>query len=190
MKIIVLNLIIFIIAQCSISSQTVLRTELLGRPTDHSITINMMFDSTTEMRANWYTGQDKPSTTNWILFPANEPTDIVIDGLSANREYKYFIQYRNPKDTNSVKTRPEYSFKTQKPAGTSFTFVVQADPHLDVQSDTNIYALCLQNQLLDKPDFMIDLGDILMTDKLTNTSKQVPLILLSIVVIYLENTMK
>ena len=174
MKFIVISILTFIISHTILSAQTMLRTELLGRPTDHSITVNIMFDSTTEVRANWYSGQDKPISTQWIIALGNQPTDVLIDGLSSNKEYKYFLQYRNPKDTNAIKTRPEYTFKTQKPAGTSFTFVVQADPHLDVQSDTNIYTLCLQNQLLDKPDFMIDLGDILMTDKLTNTAKQVP----------------
>jgi hypothetical protein len=52
--------------------------------------------------------------------------------------------------------------------------VIQADPHLDSQSDTNIYKLCLKNQLEDKPDFQIDLGDILMSDKLFNTSRKIP----------------
>jgi hypothetical protein len=53
--------------------------------------------------------------------------------------------------------------------------VVQADPHLDAQSDTAVYTRCLQNQLDDVPDFMIDLGDFLMTDKLKRTStNQIP----------------
>jgi hypothetical protein len=51
---------------------------------------------------------------------------------------------------------------------------VQADPHLDEQSDTALYKLCLMNQLEDNPDFMIDLGDFLMSDKLTNASKIIP----------------
>jgi hypothetical protein len=50
---------------------------------------------------------------------------------------------------------------------------VQADPHLDPLSDTAVYKRCLQNQLEDKPDFMIDLGDIIMTDKLVRAGSKV-----------------
>jgi hypothetical protein len=39
---------------------------------------------------------------------------------------------------------------------------------MDEQSNIPLYQLCLQNQLEDDPDFMIDLGDFLMTDKLKN----------------------
>jgi hypothetical protein len=41
---------------------------------------------------------------------------------------------------------------------------------MDNQTDTAIYSRCLQNQLEDQPDFMIDLGDNVMTDKLKNAS--------------------
>ena len=58
---------------------------------------------------------------------------------------------------------------TARPAGTPFTFVVQADPHLDNNSDPSVYQLTLQNELQDNPDFMVDLGDTMLTDKL-NTS--------------------
>jgi predicted phosphodiesterase len=74
----------------------------------------------------------------------------------------------------SFTTRPEYSFHTQRTNGNTFSFVVQADPHMDSQTDTAIYARCLKNQLEDNPDFMIDLGDFIMTDKLQNSSKIVP----------------
>ena len=46
---------------------------------------------------------------------------------------------------------------------------------MDEQSSLPIYDRCLQNQLEDNPDFMIDLGDFLMTDKLKNlTTNQIP----------------
>ncbi len=51
---------------------------------------------------------------------------------------------------------------------------MQADPHLDEQSDSSLYRLSLQNQLADQPDFSIDLGDILMTDKLKNAAGIIP----------------
>ena len=45
---------------------------------------------------------------------------------------------------------------------------------MDEQSDSALFRLCLKNQLADKPDFMLDLGDILMTDKLKNAAGAVP----------------
>ena len=48
------------------------------------------------------------------------------------------------------------------------TFLNDNFVHLleNASSDTALYRLCLQNQKDDNPDFMIDLGDFLMTDKL------------------------
>lgn len=55
----------------------------------------------------------------------------------------------------------------------TFSFVIQADPHLDEQSDSLLYKRCLLNQLEDKPDFMVDLGDIFMSDKLKNSAGKI-----------------
>ena len=41
-----------------------------------------------------------------------------------------------------------------------------AETHMDENSDADVYKLSLANQLADKPDFMIDLGDTMMSDKL------------------------
>ena len=57
------------------------------------------------------------------------------------------------------------SFHTQRKAGQSFSFVMQADSHLDNNTDVRVYQQSLANMLADKPDFMIDLGDTTMVDK-------------------------
>jgi hypothetical protein len=44
---------------------------------------------------------------------------------------------------------------------------------MDEQTDTALYRRCLRNQLEDTPDFMIDLGDILMSDKLKNAAGKI-----------------
>ncbi len=43
---------------------------------------------------------------------------------------------------------------------------MEADPHLDEQSNPEIYKRTLQNILVDNPDFLLDLGDTFMSDKL------------------------
>jgi hypothetical protein len=53
----------------------------------------------------------------------------------------------------------------------SFSFAVEADPHMDEQSDAGVYKQTLQNIVSAKPDFLIDLGDIFMVDKLQNKSE-------------------
>lgn len=157
-----------------INAQLIQRSEMVGRPTAKSATIQMIFYDSVEMRVQYgtssgtYTGQ-----TPWQTFADSLPAEIILNALQANTKYYYCVNYRKPKTANYT-ARPEYSFQTQRQSGSSFSFTVQADPHLDSQSDTALYRLCLRNQFEDNPDFMIDLGDFLMTDKLRNASKIVP----------------
>lgn len=154
-------------------AQNLLQTELLGRPTDKSITVQAFFDAPVEACVQYGTTSGTyPNQTIWQAFSTGEPVEIVVAGLQANTKYYYRMCYRTP-NTTTVTTRPEYTFQTQRPKGSTFSFIVQADPHLDEQSDTALYRLALNNQLSDKPDFMIDLGDFLMSDKLGNAQKVV-----------------
>jgi 3',5'-cyclic AMP phosphodiesterase CpdA len=59
-----------------------------------------------------------------------------------------------------------YSFTTSRPAGVGYTFAVEADPHYDENFDAPTYAETLASILQAKPDFMIDLGDASMIEKL------------------------
>ena len=52
-----------------------------------------------------------------------------------------------------------------KKAGTPFRFAIQADSHLDYNTQTNLYLQTLTNIAAIKPDFLIDLGDTFMTGK-------------------------
>lgn len=57
------------------------------------------------------------------------------------------------------------------PTENAFSFAIQADPHMDEQSDGTIYKQTLQNIVKDSPSFLIDLGDTFMVDKLTDKSE-------------------
>ncbi len=154
--------------------QSLLHTEILGRPTNNSITIQAFFDTTVEISIRYGISPSNYSNqTNWQSFLGKEPAEIVLNNLLEDTKYYYQLVYRLPGSTSLI-YRPEYSFSTQRKMDKSFSFTVQADPHLDEQSDTALYKLCLKNQLEDNPDFMIDLGDFLMSDKLTNASRIVP----------------
>ncbi len=153
--------------------QTLQHAELLGRPTDHSVTIQLIFSDSAQVKVEYgTTSGNYTDQTPWSAFGPNEPAEIQLDGLSMDTRYYYQVRHRVP--GGQAISRPERTFHTQRAAGSSFTFVVQADPHLDANSDSALYRLCLQNQLDDSPDLMIDLGDFLMSDKLRDGNNQVP----------------
>lgn len=170
----ILVLLFFLVKTIGVS-QVITQSELLGRPTQTSITIQAFFDSDVDISVQYGTSSGNYSfQTPWSNFLVNNPAEIILSGLIPDTKYFYKLLYRQPNAT-SYTERPEHSFHTQRAVGSSFTYVVQADPHMDEQSNIPLYQLCLQNQLDDAPDFMIDLGDFIMTDKLKNlTTNQVP----------------
>ncbi|MFZ1299153.1 MAG: metallophosphoesterase [Saprospiraceae bacterium] len=171
---IVLIFLVNLLLNTVINSQTIQRSEVLGRPTNNSITVQLIFLDSAEIRVQYSTSSGiYTDQTTWQTFAGNVPAEIIISGLTETTKYYYRINYRRP-NASGFSSRPEYTFHTQRKPGSSFSFVVQADPHLDIQSDTALYKICLQNQLDDSPDFMIDLGDFLMTDKLKNSSNIIP----------------
>jgi hypothetical protein len=158
-----------------INAQNITQAEILGRPTNNSITVQAFFDASVEVCIRYGTiSGNHPAQTAWQTFAANEPAEIIVSNLQPDTKYFYSMCYRQPNTVNFT-TRPEHTFRTQRTVGDTFTFVVQADPHMDEQSSVAVYERCLQNQLEDNPDFMIDLGDFLMTDKLKNlTTNKIP----------------
>ncbi len=158
----------------ALTAQTILQSELLGRPTDKGVTLQLFFSEAVEVSMQYGLkagAWDKQ--TPWQSFSTGNAAEIILTDLLSDTQYYYRVQYRKP-GTTIATNRPEFRFRTAKPKGRSFTFVIQADPHLDEQSDTAVYSRCLQNQFEDNPDFMIDLGDILMSDKLRTPAKVIP----------------
>jgi len=165
----ILFVLSFVLATLHVQALQILRAEFLGRPTNHSITLNMRFDSVVEIRTQLGTQSGVYTrNTSWHTFQAGEPAEWVIDSLQPGQKYFYRIQYHTPGNTTYTLGQ-EHTFRTARQPNNTFTFLVQADPHMDEQTDTAIYIRCMQNQLLDSADFMIDLGDFLMTDKLKRT---------------------
>jgi hypothetical protein len=163
-----LFLLFILVVYVQPKAQSLQHAEVLGRPTDHSITIQLFFSSAADVCIQYGTTSGiYTSQTSWHTFGANEPAEMVVDNLTPNTSYFYRTCHRLP-GAATIITRPEYRFHTQRPQGQAFTFVVQADPHLDIQSDSALYRRCLRNELEDTPDFMVDLGDFLMSDKLRN----------------------
>ncbi len=140
--------------------------ELLGRVTNNSVTVNVAADRDLEVYFEYGTASGAyAAKTASAVHSGGTPFNVVIDQLQANTRYYYRMQYRAP-GAAAYAARAEHSFQTQRPRGAAFTFDVQFDPHLDENSDADMYALTLANELADKPDFLVDLGDNMMSDKL------------------------
>ena len=173
MRTIFFTILLFCISKLFIG-QSLQHAEILGRPTNNSITVQLIFNDSADVRVQYGTiSGTYPNQTAWQTFADSVPAEILVSSLQPDTKYYYRVNYRKH-GTTTVLNRPEHSFQTQRPAGKAFKFIVQADPHLDASSDTALYRRCLQNQLADSPDFMIELGDFLMTDKLLYSAHVVP----------------
>jgi hypothetical protein len=151
-------------------SETSKLSFVLGCPTDKSVIISILSAENIEGFIEY--GNSSGNYTNKtekISISAGKPAEIVLDNLKANTEYFYRLMCRKQGE-DSLVSQPEYGFHTCRAKDSDFCFVVQVDSHLDEQSSSELYKRTLLNELSDKPDFLVDLGDTFMTDKLTEKS--------------------
>jgi len=101
--------------------------------------------------------------TDAVKLQPGVPQNLVMGGLKPDTSYRYQLTYR----CSGAEAKQDVlrSFHTQRATSSSFSFVMQADSHLDNNTDVRVYQQTLSNMLADKPDFMIDLGDTTMVDK-------------------------
>jgi len=126
-KILLLVLPILGFAIVPLKAQTILQAELLGRPNDKGISVQMFFDADVEMSVKY--GLQKgiyPSQSAWQAFAKGNAAEVVLTGLLQDTTYYYRVQYRAPGSRSAIE-RPEYKFHTARPKGKPFTFVIQAD---------------------------------------------------------------
>ena len=140
---------------------------ILSRPTDHGITVRAIAGRALTATMEW---RVDGSNDEWRRSaPANAAAgaavDLVADGLAPDTAYTYRLSVVPQGASGPATVGSEGRFRTQRRRGSPFSFVVQADPHLDENSSTAVYTQALRNQLADRPDFLIDLGDAAMTDR-------------------------
>jgi hypothetical protein len=132
---------------------------LLGRPTDDSITVNVIPDQSGEISFEYGTGSGVyGNETSATPCTNGEPVEEVIDGLSPNTRYYYRVRFRAASGDPWTEG-DEHSFHTQRPAGSTFTFTIIADSHIGFMGDEGLYIQTLENVADDNPDLHIDLGD-------------------------------
>jgi predicted phosphodiesterase len=138
---------------------------ILGRPTQRSMTASVLAyqDGEAYIEFGTQTGAHPNKTTTRAL-TKNQPAEILIEALQPNTQYYYQLFYRAG-NSGAFTALAEKSFYTQRTPGSTFTFDIQADSHLDSNSNLDVYARTLANASADKPDFFIDLGDTFMSEK-------------------------
>jgi hypothetical protein len=131
-------------------------TEILGRPTGTSITVNVVPAVAMDFYYEYgeisgiYTAQTASQTAT-----AGVPIETLIDDLQPNTQYYYRIRYNGAAGT-------EHSFMTQRAPGSTFTFDIQGDSHperVGKEFNSDLYTRTLQSAAADQPDFYMTIGD-------------------------------
>jgi len=143
---------------------------ILGRPTDKSISVSLLFDQNTDFYIEYGTSaQTYTKTSSTYFSSANQTYTVTLSDLTVNTKYYYRLRYKNNAVSN-FNASTEYFFQTQRNKGEAFTFTVESDEHLyDKKGIRSMYQVTLNNQALDKPDFMLSLGDIFGDDHYPTT---------------------
>lgn len=147
-------------------AETLEAHEIVGRPTDHSATIN--FASLIDLEAYVEYGVESMSQqTEPELVPADTPHDIALTGLAADTEHVYRLCYRRAGSTGEFERGEWRCFRTQRAPGAMFRFTIQADSHIwDRWANGNpdedalkLYRHTIANIAADRPDFHVSMGD-------------------------------
>jgi hypothetical protein len=138
---------------------------ILARPTKKSVTLSLLFYGSTKAYVAYGTEKDKLETrTKTVQFEKGKPQEVVLDSLKPDTHYCYQVR-DDDADKNLLPEERTGVFHTQRQAGSSFKFDVQADSHLDENCNPKLYWQTLENELADSSDFLIDMGDTSMTGK-------------------------
>jgi len=139
---------------------------ILGRPTNDSVTAHLAAEEDVVVFLRYGIDPNHPDQeTDHTRLSQGETCQLSMDGLVPDTRYFYTL-WTSPAEAKLFTASDLFTFHTQRSPGSAFTFVVQADSHLDEQSVPELYEVTLANALGDEADFMIDLGDTFMVDKL------------------------
>ena len=99
---------------------------VLGRPTDRSITVNVLFNANQDSvyleygeKSGELTKQTNPQTN----IRANQPYEEVIESLQPNLRYFYRVRFRGAGQVG-YGASTEHTFQTQRAPGSTFTFTI------------------------------------------------------------------
>jgi hypothetical protein len=107
--------------------------------------------------------------TSVAILAKGETKLINLVGLKESSKVYYRVRYA----TAAGKSYSALSIATASTAskGSTSTFAIQADPHMDENSSADVYNGTLNQIVAASPLFLMDLGDIFMVDKLADKSE-------------------
>jgi hypothetical protein len=161
MVVLVLSLMAFAVPAAQAATITFTGTELLSRPTSNSVSITVVPDSALTNLTYQYgtTSGTYPNTTTSTTATAATPKTVVISGLTANTKYYYRMRYSTDSGATWT-TRTENSFWTARAAGSTFTFDITSDSHVNiVMGNGTNWTQVVNDVKADNPDFLVDCGD-------------------------------
>jgi hypothetical protein len=127
---------------------------ILGRPTFNSITLSVLSATAQTITITYGAESSNDTTQTSATLQPDIPATVELSTLQPDTAYYY-----------AINSGEKQTFHTARAFGSTFTFTLQADSHLDSNSSLPVYLQTLENQRADQPDFVIDMGDTFMTDK-------------------------
>ncbi len=144
-------------------------TQVLGRPTDSSIAINLMSSQKVSALIEYgYAKSRYVSKTKEVSLSAGIPVEIELTGLKANSKIYYRVNHRIT-GAKKFSLGKQYSFTSARKSGETFSFSVHGDTHPERAGkmfNAELYGVTLSNVLSQQPDFHILMGDDFSIDPL------------------------
>lgn len=138
---------------------------ILGRPTDRSITMNVLPPDDGELVVDYGTAAGSYSKhTSPVRMTRDTPIVISLEDLTPDTKWFYRISVRS--GNGGYLSGREYSFHTQRARASAFSFIVEADPHLDGNSSVPLYTNAIVRMASENADLFFDIGDTFMSEKL------------------------
>lgn len=127
-----------------------------ANPTANSVTLTLLTQKELKLELKTNAKASEKSLT----LAANSPKTLVLSGLKPGQPTSYAFTYEGGEQSGTVTGKPTVS--------AAFTFVIQADSHLDQSTSLLAYEKSLNAMAADQPAFLMDLGDTFMTGKHPN----------------------
>ena len=161
--------ILGVLGIASVSSAPVVSSKLTGVGSN-SITISVTANSAAKVYVEYgYTKTKYVAKTKTLTLAKGNSETLTLENLKPESTIYYRLRYAVGNKT-TFSALAQNSTRTIKPS-VDYVFAVQADPHMDQASSAEVYSSTLDQIVKAKPAFMMDLGDIFMTDKLPDKSE-------------------
>lgn len=142
---------------------------LVGRPTDRSVVLSILARRDAGILIDvGSTPGIYDRTTGFRVATNGVPLVVALEGLEPDRRYHYRVRSGGV-GGEGMRAGLERSFQTARARGSTFRFVIEADPH-HRDNEPEVWRLALTNMLADGPDFLMDLGDTFMEEKVGITN--------------------